>query len=203
VTVGARDRLGLLATIAGAFAVSGISILTARAFTTSDGVALDAFDVSGSFPGEIAEDRWERFRGLLTGALDGTVDLDGRVAAWRSQYRAPAADVAVTVSVTGDVSDYFTLVEVQTTDRLGLLFDLARAFAVAGVDVHVAQAATYGPRIVDVFYVTEGSGGKIDDPERLEMLRSVLRSAAAPSVADPGAAGIPDAGEGSRRPSSE
>ena len=95
----------------------------------------------------------------------------------------PPPDASASVSVAGDVSDYFTLVEVQTTDRLGLLFDLARAFAATGVDVHVAQAATYGPRIVDVFYVTEGAGGKLEDPERLEALRSVLRAAAAPPTA--------------------
>src|SRR5207237_1202308 len=80
VTIGARDRLGLLGTIAGAFAVSGISILSARAFTTPDGVALDAFDVRQSFAEEgISDERWDRFAALLGGALEGTVDLDARV----------------------------------------------------------------------------------------------------------------------------
>ncbi len=180
VAVGARDRIGLLATIAGAFAVSGISILTARAFTTSEGVALDAFDVSGSFEDEIPGERWERFRDVLRGAIDGSVDLDERVREWRSHYRPPPAEVPVKVSVTEDVSDYFTLVEVQTADRLGLLFDLAGAFAASGVDVHVAQAATYGPRIVDTFYVTEGTGGKVDDPVRVGVVRDALTRAASP-----------------------
>ena len=72
---------------------------------------------------------------LLTAALDGSVDIQARVREWRSHYRPPAADVPVKVTVTEDVSDYFTLFEVQTADRLGLLFDLARAFAEAGVDV--------------------------------------------------------------------
>jgi [protein-PII] uridylyltransferase len=193
VTVGAHDRLGLLATIAGAFAVSGISILTARAFTTSDGVALDAFDLSGSFPEDIGDERWARFEALLAATLEGTVDMPARVKEWRSHYRAPAVDIPVKVSVTEDVSDYFTLFEVQAADRLGLLFDLAGAFAEAGVDVHVAQAATYGPRIVDVFYVTEQAGGKLEDPERIDGLRVALAAAAAVPIRaddasdDPGA----------------
>jgi [protein-PII] uridylyltransferase len=187
VTVGARDRLGLLATIAGAFAVSGISILTARAFTTADRVALDAFEVGGSFEDDVGEERWARFRALLAAALDGTVDMRTRMREWQAHYRAPAADVPVKVTVAEDVSDYFTLFEVQTADRLGLLFDLAGALSEAGVDVHVAQAATYGPRIVDVFYVTEQSGGRVQDPERLAAVRAALAAAAAaPAAFDDG-----------------
>jgi [protein-PII] uridylyltransferase len=181
VTIAAVDRMGLLATIAGAFAVSGISILTARAFTTSEGIALDVFDVSGSFEDDIPGERWSRFREVLAGSIAGTIDLDDRVREWRSHYRPASADVPVKVSVAQDVSDYFTLVEVQTADRLGLLFDLAGAFAASSVDVHVAQVATYGPRIVDVFYVTEETGGKVDDPLRVEAIREVLaRRAASP-----------------------
>jgi [protein-PII] uridylyltransferase len=177
VTVAAQDRTGLLSTIAGAFAVSGISILSARAFTTSDGVALDAFDVVGAFD-DIPQERWDRFRSFLAGALEGRVDLTARLAQQREHYRPPTADVPVRVTVTTDVSDYFTLVEVQAADRLGLLFELARAFTEQDVDVHVAQAATYGPRVVDVFYVTEQSGGKLEDPERIEALRPALVDAA-------------------------
>jgi [protein-PII] uridylyltransferase len=179
VTVAAQDRTGLLSTIAGAFAVSGISILSARAFTTSDAVALDAFDVVGAFD-DIPQERWDRFRSFLAGALEGRVDLSARLAQQREHYRPPTADVPVRVTVTTDDSDYFTLVEVQAADRLGLLFELARAFTDQGVDVHVAQAATYGPRIVDVFYVTEQSGGKLEDPERIAALRPALADAATP-----------------------
>jgi [protein-PII] uridylyltransferase len=179
VAVAAQDRTGLLNTIAGAFAVSGISILSARAFTTSDGVALDAFDVVGAFD-DIPQERWDRFRSFLAGALEGRVDLSARLEQQREHYRPPTADVPVRVTVTTDVSDYFTLVEVQAADRLGLLFELARAFTEHGVDVHVAQAATYGPRVVDVFYVTEQAGGKLEDPERIETLRPALVDAATP-----------------------
>ncbi len=197
VTIGAHDRLGLLGTIAGAFAVSGISILSARAFTTSDGVALDAFDVRQSFEEEgISDERWNRFAALLGGALDGTVDLDARVAEWWSIYRAPSPDVPVKVTVANDVSDFFTLFEVQAADRLGLLFDLARAFSANALDVHVAQVATYGPRVVDVFYATEGTGGRIEDPVRIDGLRAALAAAAsrAPGPDDPSAGPSHDPG---------
>ena len=184
VAVGAQDRLGLLGTIAGAFAVSGISILSARAFTTADGIALDAFDLSGSFDEEaISDERWNAFAALLGEALDGRTVLADRVAEWRSHYRRPDAAVPVRVTVANDVSDFFTLFEVQAADRLGLLFDLATAFSAQDLDVHVARVATYGPRVVDVFYVTEQTGGKIQNGQRLAAIRGALADAASGAAA--------------------
>ena len=57
-----------------------------------------------------------------------------------------------------DASDFYAVVEVGAADRPGLLFDLAGAFADAQADVHLAKVATYGPRVVDVFYVTDLAG---------------------------------------------
>jgi UTP:GlnB (protein PII) uridylyltransferase len=177
-TVGARDRLGLLAMVAGSLSVSGLSILAARAFTTSDGVALDAFDVRGAFEVDVGAARWRRFRVLLAGAFDGSVDLRRRVGQWRSHYRPPAATVPVRVAIDQEVSDFSTVVEVTAADRLGLLFDLAEAFAAAEMDVHVAKVATYGPRVVDVFYVSDPAGGKVTDGGRLAALEECLSTAA-------------------------
>jgi [protein-PII] uridylyltransferase len=56
--------------------------------------------------------------------------------------------------------------EVGAPDRLGLLFDLGRAFADRGLDVHLAKVATYGPRVVDAFYVRDFEGRKLGEMER-------------------------------------
>src|SRR5207247_1763257 len=63
--VAARDRPGLLATIAGACTVAGLSILSAQIFTTTDGVALDVFAARGTFEDEVPAERWERVRATL------------------------------------------------------------------------------------------------------------------------------------------
>ena len=69
-------------------------------------------------------------------------------------------------------------VAVGAVDRLGLLFDLARTFSDQGLDVHVAKVATYGPRVVDVFYVRQEQGQKLDDPARTAELVRALTEAA-------------------------
>jgi len=81
------------------------------------------------------------------------------------------------VKVDHATSDFFTVVEVGAADRLGLLFDLARTFASQDLDVHLAKVATYGPRVVDVFYVTDQAGQKLDDPERAAALERALVAA--------------------------
>ncbi|MFN2589572.1 MAG: ACT domain-containing protein, partial [Actinomycetota bacterium] len=175
--VGCVDRHGLLASIAGALTLSGLSVLSARAFTTDDGVAIDSFDVAGAFEPDISEERWRRFRTTLRHALEGRIDVADRVRTLRSHYRPARSDVPITVRVDQDASDAFTVVEVGAADRLGLLFDLARTFADRGLDVHLAKVATYGPRVVDVFYVATDDGRKVAEAETAGLVTALTAAA--------------------------
>jgi len=174
VSVGAADRLGLLASIAGALTLSGLSILTAEAFTTEGGVALDVFEVRGTFEDRVDEERWDRFRRLAGEALGGAIDLEERMRTLRGHSRSARAGIPVSVRVDQGASDAYTVVEVGAADRVGLLFDLAGTFARLDMDVHSARVATYGPRVIDAFYVTERSGAKLTDPARLTELDQAL-----------------------------
>jgi [protein-PII] uridylyltransferase len=178
VAVAASDRLGLLASVAGAMTLSGLSIHTAKVFTTEHGVALDLFEVRGAFEPEVSDERWRRFERSLGESLGKRVDLGQQVDALRSHYRPPRAGIPVSVALHQDGSDFYTLVEVGGPDRLGLLFDLTSALAGHGFDVHSAKVATYGPRVVDVFYVTDADGLKVVQREREAELVRALTSAA-------------------------
>jgi [protein-PII] uridylyltransferase len=77
--------------------------------------------------------------------------------------------------VDNDASDFATVVEVSAPDRIGLLFDLARTFHDLELDVHLAKVATYGPRVVDAFYVRDLYGAKVVDPEQVaEIERAIV-----------------------------
>jgi [protein-PII] uridylyltransferase len=181
--LGARDRLGLLASVAGAMTLSGMSILTAQVFTTEHGVALDLFEVRGAFEPEVSDERWQRFERTLGESLRGGIDVSAEVETLRSHYRPPRAGVPVSVVLHQDASDFFTLVEVEGPDRMGLLFDLTSALAGNGFDVHSARVATYGARVVDVFYVTDADGRKVSQAEREADLERVLLDAVSPPSA--------------------
>jgi [protein-PII] uridylyltransferase len=74
----AADRPGLLSWIAGALSLAGLSIRTAQVFTTEDGVAVDLFEVAGTFEPEVGEERWRRFRSDLRKAIEGRTSLERR-----------------------------------------------------------------------------------------------------------------------------
>jgi [protein-PII] uridylyltransferase len=75
-----------------------------------------------------------------------------------------------------DASDFHTVIEVGAPDRPGLLFDLARALSTLELDVHLARVATYGHRVVDVFYVTDLEG-KTLPPGAAGPIREEIRTA--------------------------
>jgi [protein-PII] uridylyltransferase len=175
-TIVATDRAGLLSLIAGALSLAGLSILTAQVFTTEDGAAVDVFEVEGAFESDVGDDRWREFRGILRRAIEGRLSLAYRVGEKRKYYPPPRDDVPVRVSVDNDASDFFTVIEVGAPDRIGVLFDITRTLAELQLDVHLAKVATYGPRVVDAFYVRDELGRKVDDEERIRELERALRA---------------------------
>lgn len=175
VTVVAADRPGLLSLIAGALSLARLSILSAQVFTTEDGVAVDLFEVEGAFEPQIREERWREFRTTLRRAIEGRVSLEHRVRERRRHYPVRRVDIAVRVSVDNEASDFFTVIEVDAPDRIGLLFDVTSALAEQGLDVHVAKVATYGEHVVDAFYVRDDLGRRLEDPARIAELDHALR----------------------------
>jgi [protein-PII] uridylyltransferase len=75
------------------------------------------------------------------------------------------------------------VIEVNAADRAALLFDLARAIYMSRVTVHSAHIATYGERAVDVFYLTDLNGAKIESPARLKALQARLVKVSAAAAA--------------------
>jgi len=171
----AADRSGLLSWIAGALSLAGLSILTAKVFTTEDGVAVDVFEVAGAFEPDVGEERWREFRGLLRRAIEGRVSLEHRMSEKRRHYPAPG-ETPVTVTVDNEVSDFFTVIEIGASDRIGLLYDITRTLSELKLDVHLAKVATYTDRVIDAFYVRDDVGSKVTDDEQVAGIEEAVRS---------------------------
>jgi [protein-PII] uridylyltransferase len=176
VVVVAADRPGLLSWIAGALTLEGVSILSAQAFTTDDGVALDVFEVHGTFEPEITERRWRAFRSTLRHTIEGSISLEHRVDDKRRRYAPPRFPTPVTIRAHNDVSEFSTVIEVGAPDRIGLLFDVTRTFAELHLDVHLAKVATFDGRVVDSFYIRDALGRKVVDPALLAEIETSLRA---------------------------
>ena len=173
----ARDRPGLFSKAAGALALNGMNVLAAQIFTRADGIALEAFRVEGTHEREIEPDRWARVEANLARALAGRISLDLRLAEKRDAYERPSKGKREPPRVVVDnrVSDFYTVVEVHATDRVGLLYAITRALADMELDIQSAKVATYADDVVDVFYVRDVDGQKVTDPEHMrEIERTVL-----------------------------
>jgi [protein-PII] uridylyltransferase len=167
VTVCLLDRPGTLARTAGVLSLHRLSVLTAQAYSTSAGLALERFVV-----GLVDGAKWERVQEDLTAAFSGRLALDARLGKKARDYR-PAGTIEAEVRVLQEASEHSTVIEVRARDALGLLFAITSALGELELDIHVAKIDTLGQRVVDVFYVRSLDGGKLDEAQAAEVVQAV------------------------------
>ncbi|WP_407048949.1 [protein-PII] uridylyltransferase [Methyloraptor flagellatus] len=176
ITVLADDHPRLLSTIAGACAVAGANIVDAQIYTTTDGLALDTIFVSREFPDDGDEQRrGNRISALIERTLAGEERLPEQIERKAlAKPRLKAFELPTDVIVNNSWSDRFTVIEVSGLDRPGLLYDLTRAISDLSLNIASAHVATFGERAVDVFYVTDLTGHKLDNKARERTIRERL-----------------------------
>ena len=169
VTVVAPDRPGLFWRVAGTLALHGLDVVSARAWSSADGFAVERFRVQSVF-GRAAD--WGAVESDLNRVLAGRLSLEARLADrardYASSHRPPsAAPPRVEVSIDNDASDTATVVEVRAPDRIGTLYRITKALSELELDVRLAKVTSLGHEVVNAFYVVDRDGTKIDDEEHL------------------------------------
>jgi [protein-PII] uridylyltransferase len=163
--------------MAGVFTLNNINILDVQVFTWRNRTALDIFEVTPP-PDLIFEDeKWQRAEENLKAALAGKLDI-----AVALQPRLEAAAVAKPrtvkrphrVRIDNTSSSFFTIIEVFTYDFPGLLYSISDGLFRCELDIWVAKIATKVDQVVDVFYVRDLSGQKVDAPERVSDIKEAL-----------------------------
>ncbi|MDE2166201.1 MAG: [protein-PII] uridylyltransferase [Alphaproteobacteria bacterium] len=189
VTVYTADHAGLFSRIAGALALAGANIVDAKILTMQNGMALDTFTVQDQIGG--AFDKPERLNrleatleGVLSGAIKAHVEL-ARPPAIPPRTRTLALPPRVIINNTASATH--TVIEVNGRDRAGLLFQVTRALTALNLQISSAKISTYGEKVVDVFYVKDLFGHKIEDEARLKIIREGVLAA----LTDPTAAQNP------------
>jgi [protein-PII] uridylyltransferase len=180
ITVYTPDHPGFFAQVTGAIAAAGGSIVDAKVFTTSDGFALDIFSVQDAEGGPFGDSsRVERLRQTILKIVRGEAVPRALFAKRPAKNRASAFDVPSRVKFDNEASHTATVLEVRGRDRVGFLYDVSTALFESGLSISSAMIATYGERVVDVFYVRDGFGHKIIHPDRLKTVEERLLKAVA------------------------
>ena len=172
------DHPGIFSRLAGALALVGANVVDARTYTSKDGYATAAFWVQDADGHPYEASRLQRLSQMIHKTLKGEVipaqairDKD------KIKKRERAFKVPTTITFDNTGSELYTIIEVDTRDRPGLLFDLTRTLA--GNNVYIASAviATYGEQVVDTFYVKDMFGLKYHSEAKQKALEAKLRAA--------------------------
>jgi len=176
-TVVTDDHPGVFSRVAGVVAIHGLDVQAAAACSTDARRALAEFRVADPFR---AETPWPRIVADLEAALDGRLAIDARLAERARVYarKGPVAPRHPAIVVFhADASSDATVIDVETTDGVGVLYLITRALADLHLDIRFAKVQTLGERVVDAFYVRDRRGGKVTDPAMLAEIERAIRFA--------------------------
>jgi [protein-PII] uridylyltransferase len=184
VTLYTADHAGLFSRIAGALALAGANIVDAKILTLSNGMALDTFWVQDQSGG--AFDRPDKlarlavmFENVLAGKIKPHIELKkpGAIPSRTRVFTVPPR-----VLIDNKASLTHTVIEVNGRDRPGLLFEVTRALTGLNLQISSAKISTYGEKVVDVFYVKNLFGHKVEHERKLKDIRERLTQVMAEPV---------------------
>ncbi len=186
ITIYAPDHPRLLALITGACAAANANIIGAQIFTTPDGMALDTILLRREFPLDTDEDRRaDRVADTIARTLRGHLHLrDALTRVPGLTERVKAFSVAPRVIIDNTSSNRHTVIEINGLDRVGLLHGLTEALFHLNLNIASAHVTTFGEKAIDVFYVTDLTGAKIENPARHARIEKRLMQVLEPDAAD-------------------
>ncbi len=176
-TVVAGDEPGLFSKISGVITANHLNILSAQISTWENGVAVDLFRVQSLIDeSPFQPSRWLKIQEDLRRVLEGKVSVDELVAKMPVPlfHRYPAPRLPASVTVDNEASDFYTVVELYFHDFPGLLYHVTRKIFELGFNIWMARISTKVDQVVDVFYIQDLSGEKLEDGEAISRVKEAL-----------------------------
>ena len=175
VTIVCYDRKNLFDIITGIFWVYGLNILSANIYTRPTKVVVDKIVVQ-NIPDLVNWDRlWGEIKKEMLNILEGKTSLEDLLS--RRQVRKIVLPKRFSISnkknnveINNKASDFYTVIEIHTWDRPGLLLKISKTLHSFDLDIAMAKISTLGSHVADIFYVTK-DGRKILQKEVLDELK--------------------------------
>ena len=172
------DHPGIFSRLAGALALAGANVVDARTYTSKDGFATAVFWIQDDDGSPFEASRLPRLRQTIARTLKGEiVPREAIKSRDKLKKRERAFRVPTHITFDNDGSEIYTIIEVDTRDRPGLLYDLTRTLAASNVYIASAVIATFGEQVVDTFYVKDMFGLKFHSESKRAALEKKLRTA--------------------------
>jgi len=177
------DREQLLAKIAGSFVAVPLNILSVDTFNRADNTVLNVFHVCDTKGRAVTDPRdFELVEKTLREALEKEqFDFTPAMEKARKQtLKRPTQDVEfpTLIAIDNKAHPAYTLIQIQTRDRLGLLYDLLSRLSHEGVSIALSRISTQNGAATDTFYVTDSTNRtKITESQRIAGLQKNLHAA--------------------------
>src|SRR5574337_684900 len=174
-TVCAYGRHGRFAQVVGTLTANGMNILSAQIFTLTGGMVIRNFRVDNGRGAAIDDPVvWNRVVADLQDILSGRVAVHDLIKSRRKEILVrpiqQGTEFPIKVEFDNLVSNAYTVLDIRTRDRLGLLYLITSTLSQLGVDIRSAKITTEADQVVDVFYVTnKDDGSKLIDEERMRI----------------------------------
>ena len=170
-----EDHPGIFSRLAGSLAIASSNVIDAKTFTTKDGIANFVFWIQDAYGDAYNQPKIKKLLETVKNSLSGKF-ITKSILAKRDKIKEREKDFKVPTKVLFDNegSQYQTIIEVDTRDRVGLLFDLTNTLFRNQVTIRSAVIATYGEQAVDTFYVNDLFGDKILSNTKTEKLKKEL-----------------------------
>jgi [protein-PII] uridylyltransferase len=169
VLVMSTDRPGLLAKICGVMTLNQLEVVNAQIFTWSDGTVVDMIDVRPTETFDFEECDWQAINEDLTRAVNHRLGLGYRLYEKLKHNYGRRRDLIGSheyrVEIDNKGSDDYSIIEVHAADHPGQLYRITQTLADFGINIHKAFIATEVGQLIDVFYITDDKGEKLEQGE--------------------------------------
>ena len=176
ITLVSRETTGLVYRSAGILTLHDMDIRGAQVFAMNDGEVILIFQCR--FTEAMGrEPHWDAVRGDLKRLLEGKMALNYRIAAHaagRKFAQPPLRKTPSQILVDNQSNAKYTILEVYTLDRVGLLYTITRTLFELQIRIFVAKITTKVDQVADVFYIRTYQGEKVTDPEQIQEIKNAL-----------------------------
>ncbi len=175
ITLLSFDKPGLLAKSAGILTLHQLNITGAQAFTMNNEISILIFQCRLPHPAEPMD--WDAMRKDMDRLLKGKFALDYRIAAHSAGVGQPKPlrSWPSKIVVDNESSAMYTILEVYTADRIGLLYTITRTLHELQIPISVAKVTTKSDQAADAFYIRNEKSQKVTDPEQIDEIKKALR----------------------------
>ncbi len=169
-----KDAPGIFLKIAGIMTANNVNIMEAELNTGKNGIVFDILRVQSEIGGPVQEPLAMRIVKGLEDVFSGRKDVAELVKKRGIAIKRRGIDIEPKVLIDNEVSAYYTVLDIFSPDRIGLLYDLARELFKEGCSIGVAKILTNVDQAKDSFYIRSFNGEKIVSKERLEEIKKAL-----------------------------